>query len=476
MNVLFVLTEAGPFIKTGGLGEVGGSLPNALSRQQVNVRVMLPNYSLISSDFRNEMKHVADFTVRLGWRNQYCGIEEYIFNGIHYYFVDNEYYFKRDGIYGFYDEAERYAFFNKACLESLKHLDDFKPDIIHCHDWQTALVPLFLKESYKEEPYYYEIRTVFTIHNLKYQGIFPKEVAGDILGLKDEFLTEKKLEFHGAINYMKAALIYADRVTTVSPSYALEIQDSFFGEGLDGLLREKSEKLTGILNGIDYDSYNPENDPSLFVQYLSSLCRKEENKLELQRMLGLPVQADLPVLAMVSRLVYQKGLDLLEHILEEIMELDLQLVVLGTGEKKYEEMLLGFAARFPSKMAVRIGFDDKLARRIYAGADLLLMPSLFEPCGLAQMIAMRYSTIPIVRETGGLKDSVISFNKYTGEGNGFSFANYNAHELLFTIQEAVRLFKEDKITWKGLAENARKSDFSWAKSALMYKKLYESLQ
>jgi len=475
MKLVFVTAEADPFAKTGGLGEVAGSLPAFLHKQGIDVRIIMPKYSTIPEEIQREFKHLAHFDVPVAWRKQYCGLDEMIYQGIPYYFIDNRYYFKRSQVYGEYDDAERFAFFSRAALESLIHIPGFKPDILHCHDWHTALIPLMLKEFYNREPLYYPIKTVFTIHNLKYQGIFSKEVLGDILGLGMEFFKENGLEFHGAINFMKGGLLYADQITTVSPSYAEEIQNPFFGENLDGLLRKRREFLTGILNGIDPEVYDPFNDPHLFMSYHNFPLAKEENKKNIQSILGLPIRGETAVLGMVSRLVDQKGLDLLVHVIEEILELDIQMVILGRGENKYEDMLRYFASKYPEKLAVRLEFSDKLAHQIYAGADMLLMPSRFEPCGIAQMIAMRYGTIPIVRETGGLKDTVFPYNYITGIGNGFSFVNYNAHELLFTVQRAFGIYQENKPVWNNIRLKALNSDFSWNRSAEAYIEIYKSL-
>jgi starch synthase len=475
MKIVFVIAEAEPFVKTGGLGEVGGSLAAFLYKQGVDVRVIMPNHSAIAEHFRRDFKHLAHFEVPVAWRRQYCGIDWMVYQGVPYYFIDNEYYFSRPKIYGEYDDAERFAFFSRAALESLNYIPDFRPDIIHCHDWHTALIPLMLREFYSQDPFFSSIKTIFTIHNLKYQGIFPEEVLGDILGLGREYFTEDGLEFHGAVNYMKAALLAADRITTVSPTYAEEIKDPYYGEKLDGLLRKKSDCLLGILNGIDYELYDPLMDPYLIMPYHDIPLAKEENKKYLQSILGLPVQADKAVLGMVSRLVNQKGLDLLAHVMEEIFELDVQLVILGTGETQYEEMLRYFAAKYPKKLALRLAFSDKLAHEIYAGADILLMPSRFEPCGVSQMNAMRYGTIPVVRETGGLKDTIMAYNEVTGVGNGFSFPNYNAHELLFAIQRAVKIYQADKLVWGNIRQNALMSDFGWDRSASAYIDIYESL-
>jgi starch synthase len=475
MKIIFVAAEADPFIKTGGLGEVIGSLCAFLNKLGVDTRVIIPKYSVIPEDLRKEFKHLAHFNVQVGWRQQYCGLEEMIYQGVHYYFIDNEYYFARSRVYGEFDDAERFVFFSRAALESLIHIPGFKPDIIHCHDWHTALIPLMLKVFYCREPLCYSLRTMFTIHNLKYQGIFPKQVLEDIVGLGMEYFTENTLEFNGAVNFMKAALLYADRITTVSPTYAEEIKEPYYGEKLDGLLRMRNKYLKGILNGIDYEIYDPQNDPHLAMPFNNFSLAKQENKKQLQKIMGLSVQADKAVLGMVSRLVNQKGLDLLAHVMEEILQLDIQLVIHGTGEYRYEEMLRYFAAKYPEKLAIQLSFSDKLAHQIYAGADMLLMPSLFEPCGISQMVAMRYGTVPIVRETGGLKDTVIPYNKLTGSGNGFSFVNYNAHELLFTVQGAVGIYYNNKSEWDKICQNAYTGDFSWDRSANEYIKIYESL-
>ncbi|HBV88776.1 MAG TPA: glycogen synthase GlgA [Desulfosporosinus sp.] len=475
MQLVFVTAEADPFAKTGGLGEVAGSLPAFLHKQGIDVRVIMPKYSNISAEFKKEFNHLAHFDVPVAWRKQYCGLEEMVYNGVPYYFIDNEYYFTRPQVYGEYDDAERFAFFSRAALESLIHIPGFKPDILHCHDWHTALIPLMLKEFYNRQPLYYPIKTVFTIHNLKYQGVFPKDVLGDVVGLGMDFYKENGLEFHGAINFMKGALLYADQITTVSPTYAEEIQNPFYGENLDGLLRKRREFLTGILNGIDYEAYNPLNDSHLVMPFHDLDVAKKENKKHIQTLMGLPVREDSAVLGMVSRLVDQKGLDLLAHVLEELLELDIQMVILGTGEHKYEEMLKSYASNYPEKLAIRLEFSDQLAHQIYAGADMFLMPSRFEPCGIAQMIAMRYGTVPIVRETGGLKDTVFAYNDITGTGNGFCFMNYNAHELLFTVQRALSIYQENKSIWNNIRLRGMERDFSWNRSAEAYVEIYKSL-
>ncbi|MDR3289359.1 MAG: glycogen synthase GlgA [Peptococcaceae bacterium] len=475
MKVLFAVSEASPFVITGGLGEVGGSLPVALSRQKAEVRVILPKYATIPQQFLEQTVPVANWRVQLGWRNLYCGLEELVYGGVHYYFIDNEFYFKREQVYGYGDDAERFAFFSKAVLESTFYMEDFKPDIIHAHDWHTALIPYLLKAEFANNPFYYDVKTVFTIHNLKYQGTFAHFVYDDILGLSGNAQAWEIIEYYGGVNFMKAAIKTADRVTTVSPTYMLEIQNAFFGETLENVIHERGDSLYGILNGIDTEKYDPLNDPNLFVNYRSSLSKKEENKLYLQELLNLQVRGNVPLIAFVSRLVPQKGLDLILHVLNEILTMDVQLVVLGAGEKHYEDALAQFAASNAHKMAITFSYDEVLAHKIYAAADILLMPSLYEPCGLTQMIGMRYGVIPVVRETGGLKDTVIPYDENTGEGNGFSFANYNAHELLFALQRAVKEYYDEKLKWKGLVENARKGDFSWNKSAEKYFELYEAL-
>lgn len=474
MKVLFVMAEAYPFAKSGGLGDVGGSLPSTLANAKTEVRVVMPKYSFIPEELLGNLRSVADFTVELAWRKLRCQVEELEYQGIHYYFIDNDYYFGRERLYGYEDDGERFAYFCKAVLESLPHIC-YQPDILHCHDWHTALIPLYLGEKYGDQPFYFGMKTILTIHNLQHQGYLPIDHFDDVLGLAGHKTAWEMLEFKGGLNILKAGLLSSHVITTVSPTYAEEIQSPYYGEGLDEILRQRRTDLYGFLNGIDTEKYDPQKDPYLAVNYRSSLCKKEENKIELQKILGLPIRRDLPLLAMVSRLADQKGFDLLAHILEEMLSMELQMVVLGTGEKRYEDMLHHFSSKYPYKLAARLKFDEELAHKIYGSADILIMPSQFEPCGLSQMIAMRYGTIPVVRETGGLKDTVIPYNEFTGEGNGFSFANYNAHELLFTVQRAVRLFYEDKAAWKGLAENARKSDFSWENSAGQYLALYRQM-
>ncbi len=475
-KVLISAFEAFPFAKTGGLGDVIGSLPKNLVSTGVDARVIMPKYSTIPDDFKEKMQFICSFTVAVSWRNQYCGLFSLEYDGVKYYFIDNEYYFKREKLYGYYDDAERVAYFCNAVLRALSYIEDFKPEIIHCNDWHTALIPIYLKEFYGANPFYFGIKTIFTIHNLKFQGIFGKEIIGDVLGLFGHTAAEDSLYFEDNVNLLKGALFFCDAITTVSPTYSEEIKYEFFGEGLGWVMRLRSGSLTGILNGIDTQEYNPLTDKVLTQNFdLSKRSEKYKNKLALQKELGLPVRADVPMVAMVSRLSEQKGLDLLLYIADELVKEDIQLVILGTGEKKYEEALKALAKRNEGRISVNIGFSEALSRRIYAGTDMFLMPSKFEPCGLSQMISMRYGTLPVVRETGGLKDSVKSFNEYTGYGTGFTFKNYNAHELLFTIKNAAKVYRRDKETWDNLMVQAMNEDFSWEKSASKYKELYESL-
>ncbi|MEL7566613.1 MAG: glycogen synthase GlgA [Dehalobacterium sp.] len=474
MDILFAVTESDPFAKTGGLGDVGGSLPMIINRLNCSLRVIMPQYSFIPLHLKKEIRHITSFTLDLGWRRQYCGLNEMKCQGVHYYFIDNEYYFGRDQLYGYGDDGERFAFFSKAVLESLLHMKEFKPDVIHCNDWHTALIPVLIKEYYMNDPFFDGIKTLLTIHNLKHQGTFSKGILGDLLAMQENTPGARSLEFHGSVNYFKGGLLLADAITTVSPTYAREILEPYYGEGLEDMLRNREEKITGILNGIDHEKYDPRTDQNLVSRYPSAAW-KNENKVRLQALLDLPVNKNVPLLVIVSRLVDQKGLDLLEQIMEEIVTWEMQLVVLGTGEKKYEEMFSYFAHKYPAKIAVKIMFDEDLARKIYGGGNILLMPSRFEPCGLTQMMAMRYGTIPLVRETGGLKDSVIPYNAKNGLGNGFTFTSYDARELLAILEKAVRLYHEDKKTWQSLEDNALKADFSWEESARKYIGLYRDI-
>ena len=472
MKILFAASECMPFVKTGGLADVVGTLPNVLARSGEDVRVILPKYSAIAQKYKDEMKDLLYFFVNLGWRRQYCGIQTLERDGVTYYFVDNEYYFARGSIYGSGDEeGERFGYFCRAVLEALVHIG-FQPDLIHCNDWQTGMIPALLKTHYRDNEFYKDIRTVYTIHNLRYQGIFPWMYIDDLLGIGPEHFNEDELEYYGCISFMKGGIVFSDAVTTVSPTYAQEIQTAYYGERMDGLLRKYSGKLTGILNGIDPEEYNPREDPVIPAHFTSrSLKNKAECKAALQKELGLEVRPEVPVVAIVSRLVDQKGIDLIECVLDDIMRQDLQFVVLGMGEERYHELFAWAQWRYKGRFATRIELNHALSHRVYAGADMFLMPSQFEPCGLSQMISMRYGTIPIVRETGGLKDSVVPYNKYTDEGNGFSFANYNAHEMLFSIERAVKYFGDAEM-WERLRKRAMKANFSWDASAKKYLKLY----
>lgn len=474
MKVLFVASECAPFAKTGGLGDVIGSLPAELAREGADVRVMIPKYASIAHHFRERMEFVSACEVQVGWRRQYCGLERLVLDGITCYFIDNEYYFKRPDLYGYYDEAERYAYFNHAALAALR-LADFRADVLHCHDWQSGMIPLLLHARWRHDPFYRDMRTVFTIHNLKYQGIFPHSILGDLLGLGDEYFHIDGVEYHGNVSFMKAALNFSDVLTTVSPTYAEEIQLPYYGEGLDGLLRKRRDSLRGIVNGIDEGRYNPADDPHLFVRYEGcDLERKRENKLGLQQMLGLPQRGDVPMIGIVTRLVEQKGIDLIARVIDDLLRMDVQLVVVGTGEARYEEMFRSAAWRHPDKAAACITFDDGLARKVYAASDLYLMPSQFEPCGISQLLALRYGAAPIVRETGGLRDTVLSYNEFTGEGNGFSFLNYNAHDMLHTIGRAVR-FWHDREHWQRICRNIERSRYGWSESAAQYMAIYQQL-
>lgn len=474
MKVLHVASEAVPFAKTGGLADVIGSLPKELKRQGLDVRVILPKYEDIPQVYKDAMQTLTWFDVYLGWRKQYFGIQTLEHDGVTFYFTDNEYFFKRNGLYGFGDEAERYAFFCKGVIEALTYLD-FQPDVIHCHDWQSAMIPVLLKAHYSHLDFYSHIKTILTIHNLKYQGVFGREQLQDLFGLSNDYFTGLKLELHGGASFLKGGLLYADRITTVSQSYAEEIKTPYFGENLDSLLRFREGEIVGIVNGIDYELLDPMTDPSLAVNYRDSIPKKQQNKLALQERFGLPIDGDIPMIALVTRLVQQKGLDLIQHILPELLSLDVQWVIAGTGEAKYENMFRDAAWTHPDKLSAQIAFDDSLARQIYAGSDLFLMPSQFEPCGIGQLIALRYRSIPIIRETGGLKDTVKPFNEFTGEGTGFSFTNYNAHDMLHTIRHAIFLYRNDREAWQKLHQNVKKVDFSWKKSAQLYIGLYNQI-
>ena len=473
MKVLFVASEAFPFAKSGGLGDVIGSLPMALNNEKVKISVMIPKYQEIPQAYREQMTRVSSFSVQIGWRNQECTIDLLAYKNVDYYFIGSDYYFNRQGMYGFYDEAERFSFFCRGVLEALPHLQ-FRPDIIHCHDWHTGMISVFLKAHYQHNAFYQGIKTVYTIHNLKFQGIFPKEILGQLLELDESYFTIDGVEFHNNVSFMKGGLVYSDRLTTVSPTYAEEIQTQFYGEGLEGLLFSRREALSGILNGIDGDEFNPETDPYIIPYDGKKLKTKQRNKRKLQQDLGLMVDEQVPIVAIVSRLTPQKGLDLIAHVMDELLQLDLQLVVLGTGDKEYENLFHHTAQGNPSRVSAQISFNNELAHRIYAGSDLFLMPSLFEPCGIGQLIALKYGSLPIVRETGGLRDTVIPYNEFTKKGNGFSFTNYNAHDMLYTINKAIN-FYHNKRVWNHIVRSAMNTDCSWNVSAKAYIGLYKEL-
>ena len=475
MQIVFASAECAPFVKTGGLGDVAGSLPAALVRAGAEVIVMVPKYATIKDEYKSQMQHFSDFYVSLGWRNEYCGLEKLEHDGVTYMFIDNERYFARDYPYGFFDDGERFAFFSKAITESLQHLPEgFECDILHCNDWQTALAPVFLREFYQGLPLYDRVKTVFSIHNVAFQGQFSDTVMEDILGVAHIPAAASQLRCDAcSINYMLGALRYADAITTVSPTYAGEIQTPEFGEGLDGVLRERSYALQGILNGIDVAGFDPATDKRIAANYtVGDRSGKAVCKAKLQEELGLEVRDDRPLMVMVTRLTRQKGMDLVMYALDRILAGGVQVAVLGTGDRDYEDGLRYFQDKYPGTMAARIEFDPALSQRMYAAADMFLMPSKFEPCGLSQIIAMRYGTLPIVRETGGLKDTVIPYNEFTGEGTGFSFSNFNGDEMGDAVFRAARLFWNNRDVWNQLVTQAMSQDFSWTRSADKYLDLY----
>lgn len=475
MQIVFASAECAPFVKTGGLGDVAGSLPAALVRAGAEVIVMVPKYATIKDEYKAQMEHFSDFYVSLGWRNEYCGLEKLERDGVTYMFIDNERYFARDYPYGFFDDGERFAFFSKAITESLQHLPEgFECDILHCNDWQTALAPVFLREFYQGLPLYDRVKTVFSIHNVAFQGQFSDTVMEDILGVAHIPAAASQLRCDAcSVNYMLGALRYADAITTVSPTYANEIQTPEFGEGLDGVLRERSYALQGILNGIDVAGFDPATDKRIAANYtVEDRSGKAVCKAKLQEELGLEVRDDRPLMVMVTRLTRQKGMDLVMYALDRILAGGVQVAVLGTGDRDYEDGLRYFQDKYPGTMAARIEFDPALSQRMYAAADMFLMPSKFEPCGLSQIIAMRYGTLPIVRETGGLKDTVQPYNEFTGEGTGFSFSNFNGDEMGDAVFRAARLFWDNRDAWNQLVTQAMSQDFSWTRSADKYLDLY----
>ncbi len=475
IKVLFVASEAYPFIKTGCVGDMVYELPKALRKLGIDVRVIIPKYSGIPLLLKNCMETIATFTVKVGWRNKYCGLEYLTYDDVPYYFIDNEYYFKRPEVYGYYDDGERFSYFSKAILESIKYMGDFIPDIIQCNNWQCGIIPLLLKDKYSKDIRFNKIKSIFTIHDLKNQGIFPREILKELLNLEEDYFNEDALKFHDSISFMKGGIIFSDAVTTVSNPYAREIQDSYYEEGLSGLLSSKAEKLYEIINGIDYELYNPKLDEKIFCNYdLQSIKQKVKNKLSFQEELCLTVDEDIPMVGIVTSKVNQKGLDLIIDKLQELLSLDIQIVLLGNGEKYYEDIFQFYASRYPSRISTNIIFDEKTAQRIYAASDMFLMPSLIEPGGIEELIALKYGSIPIVHETGGLKDPVIFYSKYTGNGNCFSFNNYKSEELLDAVNRALDLYK-DKTSWNNLIRNAMLSNNSWEISAKKYMKLYSNI-
>ena len=477
MKVLLVASEANPFIKTGGLGDVMGALPKVLAKKGVDVRVVIPKYRNINYELAEKLEFVTWFEVRVGWRNQYCGILKYEQDGVIYYVVDNEYYFGRDcfSIYGHYDDGERFAFFDRAILEMIKQID-WKPNVIHCNDWQTGMIPVLLKLEYmRNDMYYWDIKTVFSIHNMLYQGVFAKEILPELFGYDMEPFNNGSLEFNDGVSFMKGGINYSDKISTVSYTYADEIRTPQYGEKLDGLLRERGYAIRGILNGIDYDEYNPFKDKNIYKVYDKDVIKsKQYNKECLQKDLGLPVDKDVPMIALISRLTKQKGLDIIIWGMNRLLQNNIQLVILGTGDWHYEEYFRNLPNIYGNKVSVHTKFDNALAHKIYASSDMFLMPSLFEPCGLSQLIALRYGSIPIVRETGGLKDTVCPYNQYTGKGNGFSFKNFDGNEMLMIIEYALSVYGDEK-KWKSIISQAMKSDNSWEKSANEYIDMYEEL-
>ena len=477
-NISFVASESVPFIKTGGLADVVGSLPKSLDKEKYDVRIFIPKYGCMKQEMKDRLNYKTNFYMDFNWKNVYVGIREAVVDGITYYFIDNEYYFS--GPKPYCDDAlfeiEKYAFFSKAVLSSLP-LIDFKPDIMHCHDWQTGLIPVFLKDHFAGSEFFRDMKSIMTIHNLKFQGKWNIDTVKNITGLSDYYFTNDKLEAYGDANLLKGGIVYADTVTTVSNTYAQEVKTEFYGEGLHGLLQAREGELKGIVNGIDYTDFNPESNPLIYNNYTVENFRKEKikNKRALQKELGLKQDDKTMLIGIVSRLTDQKGFDLIEYMMEEMCKDNVQFVSLGTGSAQYEDMLRNFAGKYPDKVSANIYYSEALSHRIYAASDAFLMPSLFEPCGLSQLMALRYGTLPIVRETGGLKDTVEPYNEYEGTGTGFSFTNYNAHEMLNTIRYAQEVYYNSKRSWNKMVERAMNADFSWGVSAKKYEEMYEEL-
>ncbi|MGM0212631.1 glycogen synthase GlgA [Enterococcus sp. AZ109] len=475
MKILFAAAECAPFFKTGGLGDVAGALPKALKEKGADIRVVLPYFSKMGEQYKEKVEDLFQFEVYVGWRKQYCGIKHLRLQGIDYYFIDNMYYFNRPNLYGDYDDGERFAFFQLALIEMMEKID-FIPDVIHVNDYHTAMVPFLLKEKYSWIKEYSKIRTVLTIHNIEFQGQYGSEVLYDLFGMGTERYDDGTIRFEDCVNFMKAGVLYADRVTTVSPSYAEEIKTAEFGSGLDVILRMESGKLSGIVNGIDYEMFDPMTDPAIFTHYNSKeLDKKLVNKTKLQKLLGLPIRKDVPVIGIVSRLTYQKGFHLLLQEMENLMQFDVQLILIGTGDPDFENGFRYFGEKYPEKTSIQIAFDVKLAQKVYAGVDMFLMPSAFEPCGLSQMISMRYGTLPVVHEVGGLKDTVQPYNPLTHEGTGFGFIDYQSYFLLQVLKQAIELYQQEPKVWKKLMRNAMAQDFSWDVSSQRYLELYQQI-
>ena len=472
MNIIMVASEAVPFVKSGGLADVMGALPKYLKKKNRKVSLILPLYGTIKKEYYKNMELVCELHVQMNWRSQRADVYRFEHHGLTFLFVENDYYFSRDGLYGHFDDGERFVFFSRAVAEYLLAVDE-RIDIVHTHDWQTALVNVYI-DHLRSQGKLLDIKTVFTIHNLKYQGRFGKVVFDELLDLPPTYFTEDRLEYFGDVNFMKGAIIFADHITTVSPSYSYEIRTEYFGEGLDGVLRANEYKLSGVINGLDYSEYQPKTDVNLYCNYISSYQKKLVNKTALQEELGLEINKKIPMLSLISRFTEQKGLDLLVHIMDQLLYMPVQLVIHGNGDSEYEHAFSVMAGRYPDKCRVIFGFKEDLARKIYAGSDIFLMPSKFEPCGLSQMIALNYGTVPVVRETGGLQDTVQPFNEFSTEGNGFSFANFNAHELLDTIEYALELYQDQKV-WKQIVKNALCSSFTWDDSAEEYLSIYRTL-
>lgn len=475
MRTLFVAAECAPFFKTGGLGDVAGALPKALKEKGTEIKVVLPYFTKIADQYKKQIQDLFSYEVNVGWRKQYCGVKYLSLKGIDYYFLDNLYYFDRPDLYGYYDDGERFAFFQLAVIELMEKIN-FIPDVMHLNDYHTAFIPFLLKEKYRWIQAFDSIHTVLTIHNIEFQGQYDQGVLGDLFGMGNERYEDGTVRFNDCVNFMKAGILYADRVTTVSPSYAEEIKTAEFGAGLDVILRMESGKLSGIVNGIDYEMFDPAKDPALFENYdAKHLAKKIENKVQLQKHLGLPVNADIPLVGIVSRLTYQKGFHLLLEEMENLMQFDVQLVVIGTGDPNFENQFRYFGEQYPEKTSINIAFDLSLAQKVYAGVDMFLMPSAFEPCGLSQMISMRYGTLPIVHEIGGLKDTVEPYNPITNKGTGFGFDNFQPFYLMNVLKQAIELYQNHSEIWQELMQQAMAKDFSWNESSQQYLALYQQL-